>query len=127
MKKFLSIAFLSVIVLLAGACKKSTPQIDLQYKIEPHDNYIIEIAYNDQKGNLKTLNDFSLFANGSKTFQITHKPFTAQLSIKVNNSSNVQRHYLLYIYVDGQVKSWVDLMTPAMTELTYGHIEYTID
>ena len=127
MKKFVPIAFLSVIILITGACKKDSSEIELQYKIEPIDNYILEITYNDQKSKLKTIDDFSLFINGSETFQITQKPFKARLGIKVNNSTNTSRHYLLYIYVDDQIKSWVDLTVPAMTDITEGQIEYTIN
>ena len=128
MKTFASFS-LSIILtlLLFNSCKKSTTEVQVQYKIDPVDSYIIQINYTDQSGQLKTIDNISQIQNGTETIQVTQIPFTATLDVKVNNNTNASRNYNLLIYIDGQVKSWSSFTAPPMTSLSEKQIEYIIN
>jgi len=127
MKTFASFSLLIILTLLFNSCKKSTTEIQVQYKIDPADSYIIQINYTDQSGQMKTIDDISQIQNGTETILVTQKPFTATLDVKVNNNTNASRNYNLLIYVDGQVKSWNSFTAPPMTSLSEKQIEYIIN
>jgi hypothetical protein len=127
MKTFASFSLLIILSLLFNSCKKSTSEVQVQYKIDPVDSYIIQINYTDQSGQLKTIDDISQIQNGTETILVTQKPFTATLDVKVNNNTNASRNYNLLIYVDGQVKSWNSFTVPPMTSLSEKQIEYILN
>ncbi len=127
MKKFASFSFLIILILFFNSCKKSTTEVQVQYKIDPVDSYIIQFIYTDQSGQLKTIDNISQIQNGTETILVTQKPFTATLDVKVNNNTNASRNYNLLIYVDGQVKSWSSFTAPPMNSLYEKQIEYIIN
>ncbi len=127
MKIFASFSLLIILTLLFNSCKKSTTEVQVQYKIDPADSYIIQINYTDQSGQLKTIDNISQIQNGTETIQVIQKPFTATLNVKVNNNTNASRNYNLQIYVDGQVKSWSSFTASPMTSLSEKQIEYIIN
>jgi hypothetical protein len=127
MKTFASFSLLIILTLLFNSCKKSTTEVQVQYKIDPVDSYIIQINYTDQSGKPKTIDDISQIQNGTETILVTKKPFTVTLDVKVNNNTNASRNYNLLIYVDGQVKSWSNFTAPPMTSLSEKQIEYIIN
>jgi hypothetical protein len=127
MKKLVYLVFILVALFSTYSCKKDSTDFQIEYKIEPADNYIIEISYNDQTGNLKVLTDLSQLSDGTATISVTQTPFIAKLKIKVNNTLNVQLSYTLFISVNGQIKSYTTITAPPMTVLTEGQIEYTVN
>ncbi len=116
-----------VIILIATSCKKSSNDFLVEYKIQPANNLIIQISYNDQSGILKSVNSIDQFGNGTKDISVSQKPFTAKLEVEVNNNTAETVHYILIIYVDGQLKNSTQLQAPPMTSMTTGQIEYTVN
>lgn len=127
MKTFASFSFLIILTLLFNSCKKSIPEVQVQYKIDPADSYIVQVKYTDPSGQIKTQENISQIQNGIETIQVTQKPFTATLDVKVTNNTNATRYYTLMIYVDGQVKSWSSFSAPPMSSLYEKQIEYVIN
>ena len=118
MKKIL---LLCVIVCQFLSCKKeekTDPSFPLEYKISPLDSYITKIEYKDQTGTSVETTNLSTFPGGIKTITVPSKPFSAQLTIEVNNTTTSTLNYTLTISVYGVPQKTVSLPAPAMTAST---------
>lgn len=129
---FIKPVLFSIIILsLCNSCSKnegtSAPPITktIEYKIDPADNYIIKITYNDQTGQSVTLNDINQMPGGIKNISVSSFPFTAKLEVQVYNTTNATLNYSLIILVDNQVKKLYLLQAPPATTST-GQAEFVV-
>lgn len=127
MKKITFALLVSGIILTSYSCKKSPADSIVEYQISPANNYIIEINYNDQSGNLITLNSISQFANGVKDITVSRKPFTAKFEVQVNNTAAFQMPYSLVIYVDGKIKVFKQFTVPPNSIFSSEQLEYVVN
>jgi hypothetical protein len=127
MKKITFALLVLGIILTSYSCKKSPADPIVEYQISPADNYIIEINYNDQSGNLITINSISQFANGVKDITVSKKPFTAKFKVQVNNTAAFQMPYSLVIYVDGKIKAYTQFMVPPNSIFSSDQLEYVVN
>jgi hypothetical protein len=127
MKKLISPLLVLGIILTAYSCKKSPADSVVEYQISPANNYVTEIRYNDQSGDLLIANDISPFANGKKDIVIPQKPFTAKLEITVFNTTAFQMPYAIAIFVDGQIKTEAQLTVPPNSIGSSVQIAYTVN
>lgn len=99
----------------------------VKYQIVGIDNAITEIKYKKANGSTETLTDYTDFAgNGdSKTISINNFPFTADLEVTVNNTTNTTKTYSLAIFVDGEVEDLTAFSVPAMSTAT-GEVDLLI-
>jgi hypothetical protein len=122
-----SIIFLGFIISCSKDEGTSTPPITrtIEYKIDPADNYIISITFNDQAGQFVTLNDINQMPGGIKSISVSNFPFTAKLEAQVYNTTTATLNYSLIISVDNQVKKFYQLQVPPAANTT-GQVEFVV-
>lgn len=132
MKKILHSALLFIVCFSLICCKKSSAEkpIDTSYEVEynitPLTNAFIKIAYTDQTGATITLNDVTQFPGGIKKIKVPNKPFTAKISVDINNQAAVPLSSVLSISVNGEVKKVEPINVPAFMTSTDITAEYVV-
>jgi|GEM_PF-587215 len=131
-----------IIVLLIAtinfSCRKKddTPSSSsVEYRISPFDSYIVLLKYNDNTGDLVSIQnpsallsggDHPPFVNGSQTMSVSTKPFLAKIEITVVNTTRATLNYTLDISINGEVKKTVTITVPVNNENPVtGSAEYT--
>lgn len=122
-----SIIFLGFIISCSKDEGTSAPPITktIEYKIDPADNFIIKITYNDQTSQSVTLNDINQMPGGIKNVSVSSFPFTAKLEAQVYNTTPATLNYSLIISVDNQVKKFYQLQAPPAANTT-GQVELVV-
>lgn len=123
MKKMIKyqLIVLSIFMILGSqlSCKKAVQEpvdssYEVQYKILPTSS-ITKITYTDATGATVVLNDASQFQNGIKTIRVSTKPFTAKISVDINNQTSFNLNGLITIFVNGEAKQSQGILVPAMS------------
>lgn len=99
----------------------------VKYQIVGIDNAITQIEYKKANGSTVTLDNYQDFAGGSdsKTVSVTTYPFTADLEVTVNNTTNTTKTYTLAILVDGAPADFTAFSVPANATAT-GSVDFLI-
>jgi hypothetical protein len=123
--------FLIILCLFFISCKKDSTQdntgsFEVEYMISPISIYTTKITYTDQTGASIEMTDLDQFPNGSRKITVSKKPFTAKLSVQINNTTNATINFDLYILVDSQFKKSAHGIAPAMSPFSVTEVEYTV-
>ncbi|MGC4040485.1 MAG: hypothetical protein QM710_06805 [Flavobacterium sp.] len=99
----------------------------VKYQIVGIDNAVTQIQYKKGNGSMETLTDYTDFAGSgdATTVSVSNFPFTADLKVTVNNTTNAVKTYSLAIYVDGEVEDMTPFSVPAMSTAT-GEVDFLI-
>jgi hypothetical protein len=119
MKKIRLIVVLSYLTLISSlSCSKSENTVnkpssyEVEYQIDSPSIYITQVTYTDSNGSPLSVTDLSTFTNGKKKISVTNKPFTANITTNINNTSQQTINYSLIISVDGVLKRYVNTQAP---------------
>jgi len=125
--KMLFSALLLSILTISCSSSDDEDSVKVKYQIVGIDNAVTEIEYKKGNGSIETLTDFEDFAGGgdTKTVTVSDFPFTANLEVTVNNTTNTVKTYTLAIYVDNQPADFTALSIPANSTST-GSVDFVI-
>lgn len=125
--KVLFSALLLSVFTISCSSSDDDDSVKVKYQIVGIDNAITEIEYKKGNGSVETETNFQDFAGGgdSKTVSVSDFPFTANLEVTVNNTTNAVKTYTLAIYVDNEPADFTAFSIPANTTAT-GTVDFLI-
>ena len=108
------------------SCKKKSNSIIVEYRITPINNSITKITYNDITGAPVIITNPAQFGTGSTFVSIKALPYTAKISIEVNNQTISSIVYDLRILVNGQIMKLESGVALPMSASTILSAEYVV-
>ena len=118
------LAFAGSIIL--SSCKKESKTLTVEYRVAPINNSITKITYYDASGAPIVVTNPAQFGNGSIFVSIAALPYTAKISIEVNNQTLSSIVYDLAILTNGQPMKLESGVALPMSALTVISAEYVV-
>ena len=122
---------LSALLIVFSSCKKddktNTPSTVIKYTIQPIDEQIIDVRYNNKNEDMVIEDVSAQFADGSHQFSITSKPFAAKVGLRFEDNFGSVDEYEVSIYVDGALKARDTIVNIGNTSEGEGYVEYTVE
>ena len=112
--------------IINSSCKKESKTLTVEYRVAPINSSITKITYNDASGAPIVVTNPAQFSNGSASISIAALPYTAKISIEVNNQTLSSIVYDLSILVNGQPMKLQSGVALPMSALTVISAEYVI-
>ncbi len=100
---------------------------EVKYQVYPLNNYFTKVTYNDKDGNEVVQDDFTGFQDGVLSFFVSVKPYTARITTEIANTTETVIYYDLIIYINGELKAFVQASAPAMTTSFVSTAEFTVE
>ncbi|WEK20907.1 MAG: hypothetical protein P0Y49_07125 [Candidatus Pedobacter colombiensis] len=132
MKKLIQPGLFFLACFFLICCKKNSAEkpvdtsYEVEYNITPLTNAFTKITYTDQTGTTIVINDITQFPGGVKKIKVLNKPFTAKMSVDINNQAPTAFSSVLSISVNGEVKKVQPISVPAFMTST-GIAEFTVN
>jgi hypothetical protein len=132
MKKILHSGLFFTALFSLICCKKNSTEkpsntsYEVEYRITPITNAFSTITYTDQTGSSILLHDVTQFPGGIKKISVLNKPFTAKISVDINNQAATAFSSVLSISVNGEVKKVQSVSVPAFMTSTGIAVEFTV-
>ena len=111
---------------ILSSCKKKSNSITVEYRIAPINNSITKITYNDVTGTPVIITNPAQFGTGSTFVSIMALPYSAKISIEVNNQTISSIVYDLRILVNDQTMKLESGVALPMSASTIISAEYIV-
>jgi len=125
---------LSAVMVFFSSCKKddkavtpSTPATVVKYTIQPIDENIIDVRYNNNVSEFIIESGSGELTDGSYQFSVTSKPFAAKAGLRFEDTFNSIDEYEVSIYVDGSLKARDTIVNTGPSSNGEGYVEYTVE